>query len=206
MRLPCGIWGRISTLSSLAGHITQQKLFETLETTNSKEAWKGVSQVFAANLALQEHTEKCTSGLITILHHQNLSQEIIREIGRCFEGEDKRNFITQELAFTFLEKLPASTNNNDLDNFFEWLGYQSRRNPLFAMELTEALGKKFETTIDAEIFWHTEPLIAALNEILREADERDDPQLIRRAISLQDRFFILDIHGMEELLNKAGQE
>ncbi|MEO1376168.1 MAG: hypothetical protein AAFW70_18015 [Cyanobacteria bacterium J06635_10] len=44
-----------------------------------------------------------------------------------------------------------------------------------------------------------------MNEILREADEGDNPQLIQRAISLQDRFLILGIRGMEELLNKAGQ-
>ncbi|MEB3218379.1 MAG: ATP-binding protein [Nostocales cyanobacterium 94392] len=200
------IWGVISTLSTLARHITQEELFAILKKTNNQEAWKGVTQVFVANLALPEHTEKCISGLIIILHQQDLSQEIIREIGRCFKGEDKRNYITRELAFTFLEKLPASTSNNDLDGFLEWLGYESRRNPLSAMELTEVLVKKFETTINAEIFWHTEPLIAALNEILREADERDEPQLIQRAISLQDRFLILGIHGMEELLNKAGQE
>ena len=200
------IWGVISTLSSLTGHITQEELFKTLKKTNNQEAWKGVIQVFVANLALQEHTDKCICGLITILHHQDLCQEILRQIGRCFEGEDKRNLITQELAFTFLEKLPASTNNNDLNGFFEWLGYESRRNPLSAMELTEVLVEKFETTINAEIFWHTQPLIAALNEILREADERDDPQLIQRAISLQDRFLMLGISGMEELLNKAGQE
>lgn len=199
------IWGVISTLSSLSGYITQEELFETLKETNNKQAWKGVTQVFIANLTLEEHTEKCISGLFTILHQQDLSQEILRDIDSCFKEEDKRNFVTQELAFTFLEKLPASTSNNDLDGFFEWLGYESRRNPLYAMELTEILVEKFETTINAEIFWHTEPLIAALNEILREADERDDPKLIQRAISLQDRFLTLGIRGMEELLNKAGQ-
>jgi hypothetical protein len=48
-------------------------------------------------------------------------------------------------------------------------------------------------------------LIATLKEILSEADETDDSELIQRAINLQDRFLRLDIHGIEELLAKAGQ-
>lgn len=60
--------------------------------------------------------------------------------------------------------------------------------------------------MNVSLLWRTEPLIAALNEILREADETDDPKLIQRAINLQDRFLKLDMRGMEELLNKAGQD
>ncbi|NER46009.1 MAG: hypothetical protein F6J92_04835 [Symploca sp. SIO1A3] len=49
------------------------------------------------------------------------------------------------------------------------------------------------------------PLIAALNEILREADETDNSELIQRAIRLQDSFLELNVHGIEELLASAGQ-
>jgi hypothetical protein len=44
-----------------------------------------------------------------------------------------------------------------------------------------------------------------LNAILREADELDEPELIQKAIALQDRFLKLDIRGMEEMLNSAAQ-
>jgi hypothetical protein len=44
-----------------------------------------------------------------------------------------------------------------------------------------------------------------LKEILSEADETDDPELIQRAISLQDHFLRLNVYGIEELLTKAGQ-
>jgi hypothetical protein len=199
------VWGRLSTLASLAGHINQEELFENLGKTNP-EAWKGATQVFTANLDLQEHTAKCISGLIAVLRHENLSEEIIREIDRCFEEETKRSFIQRDLTFAFLETLSVSTKGIDFHGFLEWLGYESRRNPLSTLELTEALAEKFETTINASLLWQTEPLISALNEILREADETDEPQLIQRAINLQDRFLRLDIRGMEELLNRAGQD
>jgi len=197
-------WGRLSTLASLAGHISQEELFANLAKANPS-AWKGATQVFTANLNLQEHTAKCLSGLIAILHHKNLSEEVIRKIDRCFEEETKRAFIPRELAFAFLDALPASARGFDFDGFLQWLGYESRRDPLSALELTEALAEKFETIINASLLWQTDPLISALNEILREADETDDRQLIQRAINLQDRFLRLGVRGMEELLNSAGQ-
>ncbi len=51
--------------------------------------------------------------------------------------------------------------------------------------------------------WQTDPLIAALVEILREADETNDPAFIQAAINLQDRFLRMDIAGMEDLLVNA---
>lgn len=199
-------WGRISALASLAGHISQEQLFESLATTNNIDAWKGTTQVFAANLDQQEHAAKCISGLIAILGQENLSDEIIKKIDRCFEEENKRKFVQRELALSFLEALPASARGFDFHGFLEWLGYESRRNPLSTLELTEALAEKLETTMNTNLLWHTEPLIVALNEILREADETDNPEIIQRAINLQDRFLRLDIRGMEDLLNRAGQD
>jgi len=52
-------------------------------------------------------------------------------------------------------------------------------------------------------FLHGEPLIDAMLEILREADQSDDPMLIARAIALQDRFLGLGLMGMEAMLEKA---
>jgi hypothetical protein len=196
-------WGRLSTLASLAGHISQEELFANLAKANLS-AWKGAIQVFTANLNLQEHTAKCLSGLIAVLQHKNLSEEVIREIDRCFEEETKRAFIPRELALAFLEALPASARGFDFNGFLQWLGYESRRDPLSALELTETLAEKFETIINASLR-KTDPLISALNEILREADETDDQQLIQRAINIQDRFLRLGVRGVEELLNRAGQ-
>ncbi|MCI5183957.1 MAG: hypothetical protein D3921_15805, partial [Candidatus Electrothrix sp. AW1] len=42
-------WGRIATLSSLAGHLSQDSLFAQLEQADQPKQWKGAAQVFAAN-------------------------------------------------------------------------------------------------------------------------------------------------------------
>jgi len=200
-----GIWGRLSTLASLAGHISQSELFEGLKKNNSHAALLGITQVFTANLNLQEHTSKCIAGLFAVLEQENLSDNIIKEIDECFK-HNQITLIHREFAFAFIEALPASTSEFAFQGFLKWLAYESCRNSSFVRELTEALAQKLETTINATQLWQTKPLISALNEILREADETDDPQLIQRAINLQDRFLRLGVRGMEELLDRAGQD
>lgn len=197
-------WGRISTLASLAGNISQEVIFEVLTTANN-DAWKGVTQVFVANLDRREHTTTCHSGLITILSHENLSAEVISEIESCFGKEANRGLIQHELALAFLNSLSVSKAKHEIHNFLEWLSYEARRIPLFTLDVAEMLAEKLETQMQSYQIWDTKPLITALNEILREADETDDSELIKRAINLQDRFLRLDIYGIEELFTKAGQ-
>ena len=197
-------WGRISTLASLAGHISQEELFNALTTANDS-AWKGAAKVFTANLNRREHTTICHSGLRTILQHENLSGEVIGEIESCFIKEANRGFIRHELVIAFLKALSVSKAKTSIHNFLEWLSHEARRDPLFTLDVAEMLVEKLETKMRSYQIWHTQPLLTALNEILREADETDNPELIKRAINLQDRFLRLDIYGIEELFNKAGQ-
>jgi hypothetical protein len=197
-------WGRISTLASLARHISQEQLFDTLTTTNT-DAWRGTVQVFGANLNRQEHTAVCRSGLMNILHHENLSYEIIKEVENCFGKEANRGFIQRQFALAFLDALSTCPGGYDLYDFLEWLGYEARRDALSALDVVEVLSEKLEREMLPHQIWHTQPLITALNEIFSEAGETDDSKLIQRAISLQDRFLRLDVYGIEELLAKAGQ-
>jgi ATPase family associated with various cellular activities (AAA) len=201
-------WGRISTLATLAGQMSQQELFESLSTASSS-AWEGAAQVFVANLERREDTEACHSGLVAILRHENLSSEVIGEIATCFKKYSNARLIQQEFVLAFLDALTPSIDGHDLNNFLEWLSHEARRNPLFALTLTERLAEKLELEMRSCQIWHTQPLITSLNEILREADETDDPTLIQRAIRLQDRFFRLNIYGLSEgietLLSQAGQ-
>ncbi|MGP1385590.1 MAG: NACHT domain-containing protein [Thainema sp.] len=198
-----GTWGRISALAHLAGHIEQDQIFNTLADLND-DAWRGVIQVFSANLNRYEHTAKCHSGLITALHQESLPNRVLNEIEKCFAKEASKGRRGYELAVAFLNKLSMSTDGYDLYDFLEWLSYESRRDPLQALDMAELLAEKLETEIQSDQLWHTQPLISALNEILREADETDDLDLIRRAIDLQDRYLQLNIYGIEELFNKAG--
>jgi hypothetical protein len=142
---------------------------------------------------------------MTILSYGNLSNEIVQEFEQCFGEEANKGSIRHELALAFLETISAFAGKFYFHHFFDWLGWEAHRDPLSAMNLVEMLAEKLDTEIKPYHIGHTQPLIAALKEILSEADETDDPDLIQRAISLQDSFLRLDIYGIEELLAKAGQ-
>jgi hypothetical protein len=192
-------WGRISTLASLTGHITQQELFQNLEQANIK-AWKGAAQVFVANH--QQHHAICHQGILNILRRENLTDDILLEIEKCFNREKNKSAIKQDLATAFLKALPSVTNGNHIDYFLQWLSLEAHRSPLSVFDLIETLAKKIESE-HQPWFGGSKPLITVLNAILREADELDDPQLIQRAIALQDSFFKLDLQGINEMLDKA---
>jgi hypothetical protein len=195
-------WGRISALASLAGHISQEQLFETLTRTNAN-TWMGAAEVFRANLDRHQHTAACNAGLVAILRQGEVPEGVLRTIEHCFGTEANHGFICRELAFTFLDALSTVGGHYDLHYFLEWLGYKACHDPLSALDIAEALLDKLEGREEPLQICHPESLVAALIAILREADETDDHTLIRRAISLQDRFLKLDVSGMDDLLDKA---
>ena len=193
-------WGRISALASLTGHITQSELFESLAKTND-DALLGVTQVFVSNL--REYSELCHTGLISILRYENLKEVIFREIESSFSKEKNQASIKDTLAIALLNSLESSSDNCDLYHFLEWLAYKAQHDPLSILEIVETLAKILVSKEQTFRVWHTEPLIATLVMILREAD--DDPDLVHRAIKLQDQFLSLDIGGMEALLTRSAR-
>lgn len=51
---------------------------------------------------------------------------------------------------------------------------------------------------------HAEPIVSSLLELLKEADQTDDEDVIRRVIQLQDKFIELEMPEFEELLHAAA--
>lgn len=195
-------WGRIAALASLEGHISQEQLFATLDSLPNK-AWKGVTQVFRANLIHLNSADMCLNGLLKIMQRDDLPDEVYRLLDNCFEKEGGHVHANLEFVLAFLKFVPTTQRSHDMHGFFEWLGFKARNNPIEALGFAELLADKFELLEYPQRIWRTEPLVAALVEIMREADESDDQELIQRVIALQDRFLRLDIRGMNDLLEEA---
>lgn len=195
-------WGRITTLACLAGYVDREQLFTSLKTANTKVR-KGAAEVFSANINRREHAGVCHLGLLVMLQDGELTEEIIRTIETCFDKDSRIDLIQDELAFAFVNALSAQEKFHGTYPFLEWLSSKAHRNPLSALKLTEALADKLEEQNRFQGFWHTEPLVTTLVEILREADETDDPVTIQRTIQLQDRFLKMELHGMETLLESV---
>jgi len=197
------VWGRIAALACLSGHFTVDLLFTLLQTA-SVASYQGMVQVYSANLDRQEHNLICHAGLLKVLRQNNVPQKVIATVEHaCFGRKSNYGQISRDLALTFIASAMPDDGRHGLHNFIDWLGSEARRAPLIALEVAESLVNTLEGQGGQQRLWHTEPLIAALIEILREADESDDQDLIRRALELQDRFLRLDIHGMDDLFNQS---
>ncbi len=73
-------------------------------------------------------------------------------------------------------------------NLLDWIAALAGRNPVTALDICEKLAGRLKDFKPPLWIGHAEPLIVALTSILREADETDDEEFIRRAVRLQDQF------------------
>lgn len=200
-----GAWGRIATLAVLSGHIEEDNLFQQLESMNLTKAWLGASQVFAANLDQHLHDNLCINGLRRILQTKNLDQNVYRSIEHAFDPKNHGRHLGPDVALNFIDTIAPDDQHFDLHTFLDWIADFAGRNPVAALDICERLAERLGTMPSPYRIWHTEPLIAALSSILREADETDDTNLIHRAIRLQDQFLCMDIPGMDDYLKRASQ-
>ena len=197
-------WGRIATLASLTGHLSQDSLFAQLEETNIAKQWEGAAEVFAANI--ERHNDACINGLLRILEREENNQETLNAVSNAFNLEKNGKMLDASFAVLFIKKMQTDGNRLHCSQLFDWIAWLAQKDTKAAIKVCEVLMEKF-TASGAVLnqLWHSEPLLAALNNILREADESEDEAMIKRAVRLQDQFLRMDINGMEEFLVQAAK-
>jgi len=198
-------WGRIATLISLSGRIGQDDLFQQLESLNTASAWKGAAQVFAANLDQHLNDDLCVSGLRRILKRKNLDEQVFNAIEHAFAHKSQSRCLDEEFVLHFIDAIKPGDRHCDLREFLDWIADLASRDPVAALTICERLAVKLSELKPPYQIWHTEPLIAVLSSILREADETDDEALINRAVRLQDQFLRMDINGIEDFFEQAAR-
>jgi len=202
-----GIWSRIQTLAYLSGHITESQLFDELVRLNHKDVWSGASLVFSTNIDKPEHRSTCEKGILRALQTETLPAEILSEIDGVFhklstDGSETTIVLAESFIMAFQDE-------KELCNrvwFFDWIASLSEHAPLAALHLCETFLDKIETSEAPCRIFHGDGLVSAYLQIMREADISDDPEIIERAISLQDRLLKLNLPGMWDALDKAGRD
>ena len=195
-------WGRITALASLSGYVAQDSLFEQLEKTDNPKEWKGVAQVFAANL--DQHEGLGMQGLFRILERDEVDKKTLSAVGHAFDPGKNGHMLDSHFAILFIGAMKFDSNGYAHSKLIDWIAYLAGKDTIEALNVCECLMEKLETTGTAVVnLWHTESLVAALANILREADETDDEKMIRRAVRLQDQFLRMDMRGMDEFFEKA---
>jgi len=197
-------WGRIAALASLDGHLTQDNLFAQLEQADQPKQWKGAAQVFAANI--ERHNDTCMKRLLRILEREENDEEILGAVGHAFDLKKNGKLLAADFAVRFIKRMQVDSNGHTHSQLFNWIAWLAQKNVEASLEVCECLLKKSATSgAVLNQFWNSEPLLTALNNILREADESEDAAMINRAVRLQDQFLRMDLHGMEEFLEQAAR-
>ena len=147
----------------------------------------------------------CLIGLCRILELEEKTEQLFNIVERAFDPKKHGRFLDDEFAIRFIDAIEPGDNTQSLFHFLEWIAWLAGRNPVSALKVCEHLSGKLSALNPPPDIWRSEPLISALSAILREADETDDEVLIRRAVRLQDKFLRLDIHGMDQFFEMAGQ-
>lgn len=193
-------YGRIATLCYLAGHsvIDDRPLF-SLATNDSIS--QGIAQVLCANLVHTGVAEKCRATLIEMLKIAETSTAALAALGRRMASEHADGPVDPELVLLSVGAMGHLKEARDTWALCKWLERNTSQYPLAALEICEKL---IALPTEGHVRFSGE-MVPILLELLREADETDDPDLISRVVKLQDSCLSLDVLGVDELLDNSAR-
>ena len=200
-------WGRISTLCYLSGHLTEGQLFHDLVGLNGKGSWLGATEVFAANIGDSKTRGVCEEGILRILKNRPMLSEVLQRIDAMFDHlpvDGKEAEI--RIAESFVTAFESGQAFCERHWFFDWVAKLSNNSPRSALEICDKILKKIAEAEPPRHLWHAEGIVSASLRILREADELDDQEFIRRAIHFQDQLLQLGFPEIQEAMDKAGRD
>jgi len=196
-------WAKLSTLAYLSGYLSKDELFQPLVEKNKATFWNGAIKVFAANLNNPQYNQICYDGLVTSLKDSLTSCQLIDSSieTRLFQKENYP-FITEELFEIFISRIDKIERGNHLFHIFEWISEISKYKLGMAFDCLERLTDVIEEQENRFRLTHTEPIIVVLSTALKEADEFDDVDFLKRIMRLYDRLLKLEIYNVEKVFNE----
>lgn len=198
------IWGRISGLCCLSGHIDFEGFINELSAMRKDAAWSGAASVFSANIASDNHRLQCTRGLISALNGVDEKAEIVRKIDRVFYENPGLPIDLQVLRgyLSTAINLGDDKQNRNVRAIGEWLAPIGDSDPDYALEAAE-ITLEHASLLDT---WNGEPYTKLLTALFREAEERelsDKGEFLSRVVNVQDALLRRGVHKLEDWLRDA---
>jgi hypothetical protein len=192
--------GRIYTLMYLADIVDEDE-YSSRVAKSPERAIQGAVANLAYNLYVKDVATKCRTMLSRIFRECTLIESVVQSFGSVFrEDSSKRNMVGSELVFSYLKALPKVAGNPGIFSFHRWLHAQAKNDPLQNLEYLEAMADAYEECgADTRLYGAREDIPVVLREILIEADETDDPDLIARVVNVQDRLMQTGFDGISKL-------
>jgi hypothetical protein len=202
------IWGRISALSALTGHIDFTTLVGELDKLNTTEAWQGASDIWTHPRNIDEHREQCLVGIEKGLNAQkNHAVAVASKMNRIYQDDTPFVSIPIELIGLYFAVLQTDSENRNRDvfGFTKWLNLTFRRDPEHALAATEIYITYLSNTVNY-LYDHENLLGQLMTSLFAESEEReesDQGSMLTRVVKVQDLLLSLGGGSINDWLNAA---
>jgi ATPase family associated with various cellular activities (AAA) len=202
------VWGRISALSSLSGHLEQSTLLNDLQAKDSTDGWKGAAKVWTHSGNIKHFRKQCLTGIETGLN-ANITHALVvaLEMKSFFHKENITVSVPVELiqlCFNVLES-DTSDEKHGLFGIDEWLNSLSQLDPEYALTATE-IYLDYITRLNMDLHdYHNNftQLITRLFAEAEECEEVDSGAMLQRVVSLQDILLSKGVNNINDWLKAA---
>ena len=198
------VYGRIGALSLLAGHLDEETLYGVLA-DGPPPVWTGAAQVFVANLGRAAQGRRCEDSLVRLLTAPGVPDSAVEQVAMTLGSDKTRTRVPRRILEALLEGPPAHEEyGTSVQAVSKWASQEARSDAVGVLGVLELLAGRLE---DGGIrgLYDGRELVTALAAALREADEMDDPALIARVVTLQDRLLRLGITEVDRMLDAASR-
>jgi len=197
------VWGRISALAVLTGHIDLSGFLEQLSTVDNSVAWKGASDVWTHSENIKQHREKCLAGIEAGL---NASHEHSIIVANQLEHIFRDNKPPVVVPLHLIQRCFEIFNNNEqnkhhrLHGFSEWLNAISHSTPELALDsATEYV--EYIKNVNTYFYDHNDEMMHVMTHLFREAEEReesDQGQMLSQVVKLQDGLLAIGLNSVND--------
>lgn len=205
------IWGRISALSALTGHVNFTTLVDKLDMLDTTEAWQGASDIWTHPRNIDKHREHCLAGIEKGLKaKQKHAVAVARKMCRVYQNDkDDTPFVSIpiELIRLYFVVLQTDSENRhrDVFGFTKWLNLTFRRDPGHALAATEIYITYLSNAVNY-FYDHENLLVQLMTSLFAESEEReesDNGSMLTRVVRVQDLLLSLGGNSINDWLNAA---
>ncbi len=197
------VWGRISALAVLTGHIDLSGFLEELTALDNSAAWKGASDVWTHADNIKQHRDKCLAGIEAGL---NTSHEHSSIVANRLENIFRDNKPPVVVPLDFIKRCFEIFNNDEqnkyhrLFGFSEWLNAISHSNPELALD-SATIYVEYIKNNNAHFYDYKNEMMQLMTRLFREAEEReesDQGEMLDRVVKLQDGLLAIGLNSIND--------
>ncbi|MDP3607616.1 MAG: AAA family ATPase [Methylophilus sp.] len=202
------IWGRITALATLTGHINFTYFLDDLNDIDITDAWEGATSVWTHSENIKHHREICLAGIEAALNAPFLNKSNIANLlEHIFRDNQPLVVIPLKLIQCSFEAFERDEQNkyHRLFGFSDWLNAVSHCDPELALSTAEIYLAYIKKT-NPHFYDHDNQLTQLMTRLFGEAEEReeyDNGSMLNRVVLLQDGLLSIGLNSVNEWLQSA---